>query len=235
MQAAHEISFKKNEAGNKKRKISLPDYTVGEEILNTVTHAIGALLGIFVLIFCVLTSVKNNNAIGAFSSTVYGLSMILVYTISSIYHGLGKNNAKRVFRVLDHCAIYLLIAGTYTPITLSAMVPIDRVDGFAVFGLEWGLAALAITLTAIDMKKFSVFSMVCYIVMGWMAFLFLPSTVAAMTLEGFGFILGGGIVYTIGAVFYGLGKKKRYAHGIFHVFTVIGSFLQFFGVALYCL
>ena len=235
MQTTKTVGAEPFRTHRKKSKITLPDYTVGEEYLNMITHAVGAILGIVVLVLCVSRALVNANMIGALASAIYGASMIIVYATSAIYHGLPKCEAKKVFRVLDHCAIYLLIAGTYTPITLSAMLPLGNGDGLTVFCIEWGLAALAITLTAIDMKKFSVFSMICYIAMGWMAFLFLPSTVTAMSARGFAYILGGGIFYTIGAVLYGLGKKARYMHGIFHVFTLIGSFVQFLGVYIYCL
>lgn len=219
----------------RKSKITLPDYTFGEELLNMITHAVGAVLGIVVLVLCVSRALVNVNIVGAIASAIYGAAMIIVYATSAVYHGLPKCAAKKVFRVLDHCVIYLLIAGTYTPIALSAMIPLGNADGITVFLVEWGLAAIAITLTAINLKKFSVFSMICYIVMGWMAFLFLPSTLAAMSVRGFAFILGGGIFYTVGAILYGLGKKARYMHGIFHVFTLIGSFAQFIGVYNYCL
>ena len=230
MQAAHPANVRCT-----RKKITLPNYTIGEERLNMITHIVGAVLGLFVLLFCTVTAYRNGNTVGVVTSAIYGGSMILLYTMSSIYHGLPRNSAKKVFRVLDHCTIYLLIAGTYTPITLSAMVPVDLFDGLLVFFIEWGLAALAITLTAVDMKKFSVFSMVCYIVMGWMAFIVLPTALEAMTFKGFMFILAGGIAYTIGAVLYGIGKKKKYIHGVFHIFSVIASFLQFLGVAMYCL
>lgn len=221
---------------NGRNKITLPDYTVGEEILNSVSHGIGAMLGILVLVLCVTRAVGSANTVGAVTSALYGAAMIIVYATSAVYHGLPKGNAKKVFRVLDHCVIYLLISGTYTPITLSAMVGSGKtVSGLAIFFAQWVLAAIAITLTAIDMKKFSVFSMTCYIVMGWMAFFSLRNVVDAMSVRGFAYILGGGILYTVGAVLYGLGKKARYIHGIFHVFTLAGSFVQFLGVYNYCL
>ena len=220
----------------RRSRITLPDYTFGEELLNMITHAVGAILGIVVLALCVSRALVNANVTGAVASAIYGASMIIVYTTSAVYHGLPRSSAKKVFRVLDHCVIYLLIAGTYTPITLSAMLSSSYArSGLTIFFAQWGLAALAITLTAIDMKKFSAFSMTCYILMGWMAFFSLNSVVGAMSARGFLYILGGGIFYTIGAVLYGLGKKARYMHGIFHVFTLIGSFAQFLGVYIYCL
>ena len=230
MQAAHPANVRCT-----RKKITLPNYTIGEERLNMITHIVGAVLGLFVLLFCTVTAYRNGNTVGVVTSAIYGGSMILLYTMSSIYHGLPRNSAKKVFRVLDHCTIYLLIAGTYTPITLSAMVPVDLFDGLLVFFIEWGLAALAITLTAVDMKKFNAFSMTCYVVMGWCIIAVPKIAIAAMTPMGFGLVLAGGIAYTIGAVLYGIGKKKKYIHGVFHIFVLLGSVLQFFGVYLYCI
>ncbi len=220
---------------NKLKKHVLPNYTTGEERLNMISHIVGASLGVIVLVLCIVRSAIVGNTIGVVTSAIYGASMIILYTMSSIYHGLRRNRAKLVFRVLDHCTIYLLIAGTYTPIALSALTRVSTALGWTIFGIEWGLAALAITLTAIDLKKYEVFSMICYICMGWAVIAVVPLALEAMTLPGFMFVLAGGIAYTIGAVLYGIGKKKKYIHGVFHIFVVIGSFLQFLGVYLYCL
>ncbi len=220
---------------NKIKKHVLPNYTVGEERLNMISHIVGASLGVVVLVLCVVKAALGGNTIGIVTSAIYGASMIILYTMSSIYHGLRRNRAKLVFRVLDHCTIYLLIAGTYTPIALSALTRVSTALGWTIFGIEWGLAALAITLTAIDLKKYEVFSMICYICMGWAVIAVVPLALEAMTTAGFMFVLSGGIAYTIGAVLYGIGKKKKYIHGVFHIFVVIGSFLQFLGVCLYCL
>ncbi len=220
---------------NKAPKHSLPSYTIGEERLNMISHIVGAALGVVVMILCVARAYTLENTVGIVTSVIYGATMIILYTMSSIYHGLPRNRAKKVFRVLDHCTIYLLIAGTYTPIALSALTRVGLSLGWTIFGIEWGLAALAITLTAIDLKRFEVFSMICYICMGWAVIAVVPLAVKAMTMPGFMFVLSGGIAYTIGAVLYGIGKKKKYIHGVFHIFVVVGSFLQFWGVYLYCL
>ena len=219
----------------KKLKDFLPNYTKGEECLNMVSHIVGGALGIVVLVLCIIKSAISGDTAGIVGSAVYGASMIIVYTVSSVYHGLNRNLAKGVFRVIDHCAIYLLIAGTYTPITLAAIIPYSPVIGWVIFGIEWGLAALAVTLTAVDMKKFNAFSMTCYIIMGWCIIAFAKTALAAMTKPGFMWVLAGGIAYTVGAICYGIGKKKKYIHGVFHLFVVLGSFFQFLGVFLYCL
>jgi hemolysin III len=140
-----------------------------------------------------------------------------------------------VLQVLDHCTIYFLIAGTYTPILLSVFVPAYPWIGWGLFVTEWALAALATTLTAIDLKKYTVFSMVCYIGMGWGIIFFLPQAIELMTKPGFYWLLAGGIAYTVGAVFYGIGVKKRWIHCVFHIFVVIGSLLQFVAIYGYAL
>lgn len=213
----------------------LPNYSRGEEIFNMVSHIVGGGAGIAVLVICIVIAVIHHNGYGIVSSVIYGAAMILLYTMSSIYHGLTNVTAKKVFQVLDHCTIYLLIAGTYTPIALSAMRVVNAPLAWAMFGIEWGLAALAITLTAIDIKKFEVFSMICYIVMGWGIIAVYKQAIEALTLQGFALLLTGGILYTVGAVLYGIGKKRKYMHNVFHVFVILGSVFQFFAIVLYAL
>ena len=213
----------------------LPNYTKGEEIFNMVSHIVGGALGVVVLVLCVIVAALNGNIYGIVSSVIYGTSMILLYTISSIYHGLRPGTAKKVFQVLDHCTIYILIAGTYTPIVLSAMRVVNPVVAWTLFGVEWGLTAFAITLTAIDLKKYGVFSMTCYIVMGWAVIVVYKIAIEALTLNGFYLLLIGGILYTIGSITYGIGKKKKYMHNAFHVFVLLGSFFHFLSIILYSL
>lgn len=213
----------------------LPNYTRGEEIFNMVSHTVGFALGIVVLVLCLITAANHNDVYGVVASAVYGSSMMLLYTMSSIYHGLTHITAKKVFQVLDHCSIYLLIAGTYTPIALCSLREYNTALGWTVFGVEWGLAILAITLTAIDIKKFQVFSMICNIVMGWGIAFIWNQAVAALTFNGFALLLLGGIFYTVGAILYGIGKRKKYMHNVFHVFVILGSLAQFFAIILYVL
>ena len=213
----------------------LPNYTRGEEVTNMVTHIIGGALAIVVLILCVLRATLQGSIYGTAGSAIYGGSMIVLYAISSVYHGLYPNTGKKVMQVIDHCAIYLLIAGTYTPILLAGFVPVYPLVGWGLLTIQWGLAALAITLTAIDLKKYNVFSMICYIGMGWSIIFFINKTITVMTAQGFYLLLSGGIVYTIGAIAYGIGAKKRWFHGIFHIFVVLGSLLQFLAIYLYLL
>ena len=214
---------------------ALPVYTKGEEIFNMVSHIVGGAIGVAALVLCIIVSAVHRNGYGLAGSIVYGISMIVLYTMSSVYHGLRNGTAKRVMQVLDHCTIYLLIAGTYTPILLSAMRPIDPVASWVLLGIVWGLSAIAITLTAIDLKKYAVFSMICYIGMGWCIVFKIPLLIQAVGWGGFWLILLGGVCYTVGAVLYGMGRTKKYMHSIFHLCVVAGSVLQLLAILLYAL
>ena len=214
---------------------SLPNYTKGEEWLNAMSHAVGAGFGIAALILCILKAARGGDPCAVTASVIYGFSMIAVFGVSSVYHGMKTGFAKKVMQVVDHCTIYLLIAGSYTVIVLSAIRPRYPALGWGLFVFEWALAALAAGLTAIDLKKYSVFSMICYIGMGWAVIPFWRPVLEVLTLPGFLLLLFGGIAYSIGAILYGLGKKRKWMHGIFHLFVVLGALLQFFSVLFYAL
>ena len=216
----------------KLRDRRLPDYTRGEEIMNMVTHIVGGTLGIAALVLCLMRS-KDVWAVTA--SAIYGICMICLYAVSSVYHGLRPSTGKKVLQIIDHCTIYFLIAGTYTPIVLTALRPVYPVLGWGLFFFQWGLAAVAVTLTAIDLKKYNVFSMICYIGMGWAILPFLSQAMEVLTKPGFFYLLSGGIAYTVGAILYGIGSKKRWFHSVFHIFVVLGSLLQLIAVAFYAL
>lgn len=211
----------------------LPNYTNGEEIMNMVSHIVGGALGVVALVLCVVFSALHRNAWGVVGSAIYGASLILLYTSSSVYHGLRPGMGKKVMQVIDHCTIYFLIGGTYTPILFCCIRPVSPVWAWVLFGIVWGLAALAATLTAIDLKKYSKFSMACYIGMGWSILLAGKVAIEAIPLPGLLWCLAGGIAYSIGAVLYGLGKKRRYMHSVFHLFVVAGSIMQFVCVFFY--
>lgn len=211
----------------------LPDYTSGEEIFNMVTHIVGGAVGIATLVLCVVFAAIRGSVAGVLTSVLFGVSMIALYSVSSVYHGLRTDMSKKVMQVIDHCTIYFLIGGTYTPVLVCSVSKIDKVACWVTFGVVWGLAALATTLTAIDLKKYNVFSMLCYIGMGWSILFSIRQAYMALGKTGFGLLLGGGISYTVGAIIYGLGKKVRYFHSIFHIFVVMGSVLQALSVLLY--
>ena len=213
----------------------LPDYTRGEEIMNMVTHIIGGAFGVIILIAGILLSAHNRNPWGVVCASLYGISMVWLYTISSVYHGLKPGRAKKVMQVLDHCTIYALIAGTYLPVLLVGICPLYPALAWICFGVEIVLLALATTLTAVDLRKFRALSMTCYICMGWLIIVIAPQTIEAITANGFLWLLAGGIAYTVGAVLYGIGKKKRWYHSIFHLFVLLGSLLQAVSILFYVL
>lgn len=213
----------------------MPVYTKGEERFNMISHIVGGAIGVAALVLCVIVSAVHHNGFGVAGSIVYGLSMIVLYTMSSVYHGLHDGMAKRVMQVLDHCTIYLLIAGTYTPILLSAMRPIDPATTWILFGTVWALAALGIAVTAIDLKKYAVFSMICYLGIGWCIVFKVGLLIQAVGWGGFWLILMGGVCYTVGAVLYGLGRTQKYMHSVFHLFVIAGSVLHLLAILLYVL
>ena len=208
------------------RDLEIPAYTEKEERLNTLTHVLGLVMAVAILVRGLAAARSHGRAYAVPGCWIYGLSMIVLYAVSSIYHGLPVGDSKRMMRIVDHCTIYFLIAGSYTPILLTAVRPAHPTLAWAVFAAEWGLGILGAILTAADMKKYSRLSMACYIGMGWLVVFALRPTIEALTMQGFLWLLAGGISYTVGAVLYKLGKKRRCFHAVFHVFVVLGSLLQ---------
>ncbi|MFI3324941.1 MAG: hemolysin III family protein [Clostridia bacterium] len=206
----------------KRIHLSLPKYSLGEEIFSAVVHGVSTLFAVFILVFLLIVSEKN--ALNITSVCIYGTSMILLYVASTMYHALNINKAKKVFQILDHCAIFLLIAGTYTPITLVA---IGGVKGIVLFSVVWAAGILGIVLNAVDLKKYSKFSMVCYITMGWIIVVLFKDFVASTTYFATLYLIIGGICYTVGAIVYGFGKKIKYMHSIWHLFVLAGSACHF--------
>lgn len=221
----------------KLRDRTLPDYTRGEEIFNMVSHIVGGGFGVIACATCVVKAFLTGSPYEIVGAFIYGLSMVILYTMSSLYHGLKPEIAKKVFQIIDHCTIFILIAGTYTPIALSALRPSNPFLGWTVFGVVWGVSALGIVLNAIDLKKYSVLSMILYIVLGWCIVLTGKNCIEALGRPCLTWILAGGVAYTVGAVFYGVGghgkHPLRYMHSVFHLFVVAGSILQYIGIIFY--
>lgn len=212
----------------------LPTYTKGEEIFNMTSHIVGGALGVVALVLCVVFAAIRGNVYGVVSSSIYGVTMILLYTMSSIYHGLKPNlKAKKVFQILDHCSIFLLIAGSYTPFALCTLREYDVATGWTIFGVIWGVAILGIVLNAIDLKQFKKFSMICYLVMGWCIVVKINILPELLGKIGFALLVTGGMIYTVGAILYGVGKKHKYIHSIFHLCIFFASLLQFLCILLY--
>jgi len=213
--------------------IEKPKYTKGEELFNMITHIVGGGLGLVALLTCVTIAAFAQNIWGVVSAFAYGFSVILLFTMSSIYHGLNLGKAKKVFRILDHCTIFVLIAGTYTPVLLTSFREVYPTTAWTMFGILWGLAIIGITLNAIDLKKFMVFSLICYVGMGWLAVFRINQLISVLGSSFFTLILIGGIIYTIGVLFYVLGKKKKYMHGVFHLFVNVASILHSVAIAVF--
>ena len=212
----------------------LPTYTKGEEIFNMVSHIVGGTIGIVAIVLCSVFAGINGDVYGVVSGVIFGTTMLILYTMSSIYHGLSPKlkTAKRVFQIIDHCSIFILIAGTYTPVCLCTLRQWNTAEGWVLFGVIWGMATLGIVLNSIDLKKYNIFSMVCYLVMGWCIIVRIKILIDLVGIVAFWLLLSGGISYTIGAVCYGLTKKK-WMHSVFHIFCVIGSVLHFFFILFY--
>lgn len=212
----------------------LPVYTKGEEIFNMTSHILGVVLGITAIVLCVVVAAIHHNPYGVVSGAIFGTSMLMLYTMSSIYHGLSpKLKSKKVFQILDHCSIFLLIAGSYTPFTLCTLREYNSALGWSMFGIIWGITILGITLNSIDLKKYKKFSMICYLVMGWCVIVRIDLIFKLLGKAGFTLLLLGGIVYTVGAILYGIGKKHKYIHSIFHLFVLTATILQFLCILLY--
>ncbi|MCL2446821.1 MAG: hemolysin III family protein [Oscillospiraceae bacterium] len=216
----------------KLRDRKLPGYTRGEEIFNMVSHISGGGFAVLALVACLGVAIWQQNSWAIGSAIVYGITMIVLYTMSSVYHGLIPETPKKVFQVIDHCAIFFLIAGTYTPIAMVSLRPMHPNIAWGLFAFMWGVCFLGATLNAIDLRKFRIFSLICYIGLGWSMLVFTRQLLEAIPMSAFAFLLGGGVAYTIGSILYMLGKRRRYMHSIFHLFVVAGSVLHFVSIIL---
>lgn len=211
----------------------LPKYSKGEEIFNMTSHIVGAALGIVATVLCVVFATIHTNAYGVVSGAIYGVTMILLYTMSSIYHGLKPELfSKKVFQVLDHCSIFLLIAGSYTPFALCTFREYNSALGWTIFGVIWAMAILGIILNSIDINKYKVFSMICYLGMGWCVIFTAKLLPKLLGMTGVVLLVAGGIAYSVGAILYGIGKKRKWMHSVFHLFILLGSILQFLCILL---
>lgn len=209
----------------------LPTYTKGEEIFNMTSHIVGGVLGIVAIVLC---SIFAHNAYGVVSGVIFGISILVLYTMSSVYHGLSpKLFGKKVMQVLDHCTIFILIAGSYTPFALCVLREYDITTGWVIFGFIWAMAIIGIVFNSIDLKKYKAFSMICYLAMGWCIIFKASLLPALLGTTGFVLLLLGGLIYTLGALLYGLGKKHKYVHSIFHICCVVATLLHFLCIILY--
>lgn len=201
--------------------LNLPSYTLFEEILNSITHGLGIVFSIIAIYLLIISSSKSPKEL--FCVIVYGIILFTLYLVSTLYHALKICKAKTIFRILDHCSIFLTIAGTYTPICILKMGIIGQI----VLGIIWIIAIIGIVLNSIDLNKYSKLSLACYIIMGWAIIFAIKPLINSVTSYQFWLLIGGGITYSVGAVLYALGKKFRYIHSLWHIFVLTGSILHF--------
>ena len=201
-------------------------YTLGEEIFSSVTHGVGTLLAIGGTVVLLVVSAIFGDALTVVSSAIFGASLIILYCMSTLYHAISHPTAKQFFRIMDHNTIFFLIAGTYTPITLSVL---RGALGWTLFGIIWGVAAVGIALNSVNLEKFRKPSVVCYILMGWVIIFAIRPLLQSMSLLCLWLLLGGGVFYTVGVIFYAI-KKVKYFHSVWHIFTLLGSLCHYFCV-----
>lgn len=217
------------EANAHNKKHNVREYTLGEEIANSITHGIGALLAIAAIPILVVHAVGHGAGVYLFAALVYTLTMLLEYLMSTMYHAIAHDRAKRVFKVLDHSCIYLFIAGTYTPFCL---ITLGQSGGIILCCVVWGLALAGVACEAFWVFRPRWVSAVLYLALGWAIVWYIPELIRLLPIGGLWLLLAGGICYSVGCIFYVL-KKIPYMHSLFHLWVVAGSVLQFLAVALY--
>lgn len=203
-------------------------YTLGEELFNAITHGIGALLSVAGCVVLLVRCHQLSDGVAAVSSAIYGTTLIILYTMSTLYHALANEKAKAVFRVFDHVTIYLLIAGTYTPYTLACL---GGALGWTLFGIVWAAAIVGIVFSSISLRRFQKLSMICYIAMGWVILIAIKPLWQVIGTLPMVFLVIGGVLYTGGVLFYQM-KESRYMHSIWHLFVIAGSIFQYFSILL---
>ena len=206
-------------------------YDLSEEKVNIITHAVGLLLSIAALVLLIIHASSNGSARHIVSFTIFGASMILLYSASTLYHYSQTPNLRRKLNILDHASIYVLIAGTYTPFTL---VTLKGALGWTIFGITWGIALIGIFLKLFYTGKYDKISTIAYVAMGWIIIFAVKPLIENLPLNGLYWLLAGGVFYTIGAILYSI-KKIKFNHAIFHIFVLLGSFSHFMAIYFYVL
>ncbi len=212
----------------KKRKNTIPNYTLAEELINAISHGIGAGLAIAAL---VLLCVRAHSAIGIVSGVIYASIMIVLFVISCIYHSLSpKLKGKKVLRVIDHANVLLMVAGTYTPICLAL---IKGGLGWLMFCIVWAITLFSVVLNCIDVDKYQLAEVLSCLVIGWGSLLLINRLLQVCPIPGLVLLIVGGVVYSIGAILYAAGNKVKYMHSVFHFFVLGGAILHFFLIYFY--
>lgn len=213
--------------------IQFANYSEKEELLNTTTHIFGAILTLIATVLCVIRSVSLERTDYLLVSLIYCTSMLIVYVCSSVYHALSMNRAKKLMRIVDHSAIYLMIVGTITPYMTIAVARVNHTLAYTLLAVCWLATIISIVLTVTSFNKTKVIRMILYIVIGACAFSSLFVTGDKFDPRGVFFVVAGCIAYILGVILYGVGKKKPYFHAVFHIFVILGSLLHFLGLYLY--
>lgn len=209
------------------KKVSIPNYSIGEEIINSTSHGVGACLSLMGLILLVI---KAQTKVEIITTFIFGFTLIFLYTISCIYHGLSKDKLeKKYLRVLDHCSVFLLVAGTYMPLSL---IGIGGKVGLIMFFSVFIITMIGIVCNIINIDKFQLVSVICHLVTGWASLLMLNELLEGIHIQGVMYLILGGLMYSIGAFLYRLGKHRKYMHSIFHFFCLGGSFFHFLMIYL---
>lgn len=218
---------------------TIKKYTLGEEIFNAISHGIGFLLGIAGCVIGIVFAALYGSSWSVVSMSIYGAMLIITYSMSTMYHSITNEKAKRVFKILDHCTIFLLIAGTYTPFSLvtlrNAYIHIFGLTlsiGWIIFSVVWLTSIVGIILNSISLERFKIISMICYIATGWVVIFAINPLINNLAYKGVLYLFIGGILYTVGITFYAL-KKIKYTHSVWHLFVLSGSIFHFFCILLY--
>jgi hemolysin III len=204
-------------------------YSRREDIANAVSHGIGLMLSVAGLVVLAIIAIRRGTALHIVSCGVYGVSLVLLFAASTLYHSFQSPRIKHVFRIIDHSSIYVLIAGTYTPFTL---VVFRGALGWTLFGLVWGLSVLGVVFQIFFVNRFKIFSVLVYLLMGWLVVIATHRVLATIPLGGILWLVAGGLTYTTGVLFYAW-KKIPYNHAIWHLFVLVGSACHYFAVLFY--
>jgi len=211
-------------------KVTLPKYySPTEEKINVISHAVGFFLSSVALVFLVVRAGMYGNVLHVVSFTIFGVSLMVLYAASSLYHNAKQPEVRKRLKIFDHASIYVLIAGTYTPFTL---VTLEGNTGWVIFGVSWGIALVGITLKLFFTGRYSVASTVMYVLMGWVIIFAIKPLVHNLSADGLFWLFLGGVAYTVGAVLYSI-KKIKFNHAIFHLLVLVGSFCHFVSIYFY--
>ena len=229
--AEYRKKYRKSGKERKKLNIKIPRYSLGEEIFNSVSHGLGAA---FAIVALVLMNIKASySALAETCVSLFGVTMIILYTMSCIYHALSwRLEGKKVLRVLDHCNVYLLVFGTYIPV---ALLGVGGWLGWALFAFVGVVTTVGIVLTSVKIDKFTVMEVICHLLNGWSILVGIPALLQTAGTGGVAWMLAGGIMYTVGSILYGIGSRKKYVHCIFHVFCLLGTICHFIAIYGYLL